>query len=78
MTANRVESGYSLGVRTGTEGIATGFLLVAVVGSGIMGQRLAAGNAAITLLANALATGCTLWALITTTGPISERTSTRS
>ena len=71
MTADRGEFGYSLGVRTGAEGIATAFLLIAVVGSGIMAQRLAGGNAAITLLANALATGCALWVLITTTGPIS-------
>jgi glycerol uptake facilitator-like aquaporin len=42
-----------------------------VVGSGIMGERLAAGNAAVALLANTLATGAALVALILTFGPIS-------
>ena len=46
-------------------------LLVAVAGSGIMGERLAAGNNAIALLANSLATGAALFALILTFGPIS-------
>ena len=46
-------------------------LLAAVVGSGIMGERLAAGNAAIALLANTIATGAALMALILTFGPIS-------
>jgi glycerol uptake facilitator-like aquaporin len=47
------------------------FLLAAVVGSGIMGERLAAGNIALALLANTLATGAALVALILTFGPIS-------
>ncbi len=47
------------------------FLLAAVVGSGIMGERLAGGNVAIALLANTIATGATLVALILTFGPIS-------
>jgi glycerol uptake facilitator-like aquaporin len=46
-------------------------LLAAVVGSGIMGERLAAGNVAIALLANTVATGAMLVALILTFGPIS-------
>jgi glycerol uptake facilitator-like aquaporin len=46
-------------------------LLAAVVGSGIMGERLAGGNVAIALLANTLATGAALVALILTFGPIS-------
>jgi glycerol uptake facilitator-like aquaporin len=46
-------------------------LLAAVVGSGIMGERLAAGNVAVTLLANSIATGGALVALILTFGPIS-------
>jgi glycerol uptake facilitator-like aquaporin len=46
-------------------------LLAAVVGSGIMGERLAAGNVALALLANTLATGAALVALILTFGPIS-------
>jgi glycerol uptake facilitator-like aquaporin len=46
-------------------------LLAAVVGSGIMGERLAGGNVAIALLANTMATGAALVALILTFGPIS-------
>src|SRR5690348_4965856 len=46
-------------------------LLAAVVGSGIMGERLAAGNTAIALLANSIATGGALVALILTFGPVS-------
>jgi glycerol uptake facilitator-like aquaporin len=53
------------------EAIGTALLLAAVVGSGIMGDRLAGGNVAIALLANTLATGATLVALILTFGPIS-------
>jgi glycerol uptake facilitator-like aquaporin len=53
------------------EALGTGILLAAVVGSGIMGERLAGGNAAIALLANTLATGAILVALILTFGPIS-------
>ena len=49
----------------------TALLLSAVVGSGIMGERLAGGNVAIALLANTLATGATLVALILTFGPLS-------
>ena len=46
-------------------------LLTAVVGSGIMGERLAGGNIAIALLANSLATGAALVAILLTFGPIS-------
>ena len=53
------------------EALGTALLLMAVVGSGIMGERLAGGNMAIALLANAIATGAALYALITTFGPIS-------
>lgn len=53
------------------EGVGTALLLAAVVGSGIMGDRLADGNVAIALLANTLATGAALVALILTFGPIS-------
>ena len=53
------------------EAIGTALLVAAVVGSGIMGDRLAGGNVAIALLANTLATGATLVALILTFGPIS-------
>jgi len=61
----------SIGRRAIAEAVATAFLLAIVVGSGIMGERLAAGNPAIALLANALATGCGLAALIVTFGPLS-------
>jgi len=53
------------------EALGTAFLLAIVIGSGIMGERLAAGNAAIALLANSLATGCGLAVLIQIFGPIS-------
>jgi glycerol uptake facilitator-like aquaporin len=60
-----------LRVRLVSEFLGTAFLVAAVVGSGIMGERLAAGNVAIALLANTLATGAALAALILTFGPIS-------
>lgn len=53
------------------EGLGTAFLLVGVVGSGIMGETLADGNVALALLANAIATGCMLYVIITVLGPIS-------
>jgi len=52
------------------EAIGTALLLAAVVGSGIMGERLAAGNVAVALLANSIATDGPLLALIFTFGPI--------
>jgi glycerol uptake facilitator-like aquaporin len=61
----------SLARRIFAEFIGTGLLLAAVVGSGIMGDRLAGGNVAVALLANTLATGSMLVALILTFGPIS-------
>lgn len=57
--------------RVVAEFVGTALLLAAVVGSGIMGERLAAGNTAIALLANTIATGAALVALILTFGPIS-------
>jgi glycerol uptake facilitator-like aquaporin len=57
--------------RVTAEFVGTLFLLAAVVGSGIMGERLASGNVAIALLANSIATGAMLVALILTFGPIS-------
>jgi len=57
--------------RTATEALGTAMLLTVVVGSGIMGQRLAAGNDAIALLANTIATGAGLVVLIHMFGPIS-------
>lgn len=53
------------------EALGTAFLLAAVVGSGIMGERLAGGNVAIALLANTLATGAALAVLISIFGPVS-------
>jgi len=57
--------------RAVAEAIGTAFLLATVVGSGIMGERLAGGNVAIALLANALATGAVLAALILTFSSLS-------
>ena len=57
--------------RVAAEMIGTALLLAAVVGSGIMGERLAGGNVAVALLANTIATGAALVALILTFGPIS-------
>lgn len=54
-----------------SEAVGTAFLLAAVIGSGIMGERLASGNVAVALLANTLATGAALVALILTFGPLS-------
>ena len=65
MTADR------LAPRLVAEGIGTGMLLAAVVGSGIMAEQLAGGNAGVALLANTLATAAALVALILTFGPIS-------
>lgn len=53
------------------EALGTAFLLAAVVGSGIMGERLAGGNVAIALLANTIATGAALAVLISIFGPVS-------
>jgi len=61
----------TLGRRAVAEALGTALLLAAVIGSGIMGDRLAAGNVAIALLANTIATGAALVALILTFGPIS-------
>ena len=62
---------HSLAKRLVAEAVGTAFLLAAVVGSGIMGERLAGGNVAVALLANTIATGAALVALILTFGPIS-------
>jgi glycerol uptake facilitator-like aquaporin len=57
--------------RVVAEAIGTAFLLAAIVGSGIMGERLDGGNVAIALLANSIATGAVLLCLIAALGPIS-------
>jgi glycerol uptake facilitator-like aquaporin len=61
----------SLSRRAVAEFAGSFFLLAAVVGSGIMGERLAAGNVALTLLVNTLATGAALIAIILAFGPVS-------
>lgn len=62
---------FTLNARMTAEFVGTAFLLAAVVGSGIMGERLAGGNVAIALLANTIATGAALVALILTFGSVS-------
>jgi glycerol uptake facilitator-like aquaporin len=61
----------TLGRAAATEAVGTALLLAVVVGSGIMGERLAQGNAAVALLANSIATGAGLYALIVVLGPVS-------
>ncbi len=61
----------SIARRAAAECIGTALLLAAIVGSGIMAERLASGNLALALLANSLATGGALVALILTFAPIS-------
>ena len=61
----------TLSRRIVAEGVGTALLLCAVVGSGIMGERLAGGNVAIALLANTIATAAALVVLILTFGPVS-------
>ena len=62
---------YSMAQKLFAELLGTAFLLATVVGSGIMGERLADGNDAIALLGNTIPTGAILIVLITTLGPIS-------
>ncbi|MDB5455668.1 MAG: aquaporin family protein, partial [Caulobacter sp.] len=62
---------FSLPRRLASEGLGAAFLLAVVIGSGIMGERLAGGNVALALLGNSLATGAALVVLITVFGPIS-------
>ncbi len=69
--APRPATSRSIMARSLSEGIGTLFLLIAVVGSGISGERLSGGNVAIALLANSAATGAGLIGLILAFGPIS-------
>jgi glycerol uptake facilitator-like aquaporin len=62
---------FSLLIRMTAEFIGTAFLLMAVVGSGVTGERLSGGNVSLALLANTIATGAALVALILTFGPVS-------
>ncbi|MGH7854198.1 MAG: aquaporin [Candidatus Binatia bacterium] len=61
----------TLGRAAAAEAIGTALLLAIVVGSGIMGEQLAQGNAAVALLANSIATGAGLYTLIVVLGPVS-------
>jgi glycerol uptake facilitator-like aquaporin len=58
-------------VQFASEFIGTALLLAVITGSGIMGESLGAGNAAVALLGNSIATGCGLYVLISLLGPIS-------
>lgn len=60
-----------IGRRAAAEFAGTAFLLAAIVGSGVMGERLAGGNVALALLANSTATGAALIALVLAFGPVS-------
>ena len=60
-----------LGRRIAAEAVGTFFLFACVIGSGIMAGRLSAGNDAVALLGNTIATGAILFVLITMLGPIS-------
>src|SRR5580704_12593927 len=62
-----------LGQRLVAEWLGTAFLLAAVVGSGIMAQKLAGGNVALALLCNTIPTGAILVVLILIFGPLSGR-----
>ncbi len=62
---------FSLARRLAAEALGTALLLAVVIGSGVMGERLAGGNAAIALLGNTLSTGAALVVLITVFGPVS-------
>lgn len=55
----------------GAEFLGTALLLLAITGSGIMGETLAAGNAAVALLANSLATAAALYVILSLLGPVS-------
>lgn len=64
-------NGQTLARRAVAEAIGTAFLLAAIVGSGIMAERLSGGNIALALLCNAIATGAALTVLIFVFGPLS-------
>ena len=62
---------YDLSRRLAAEALGTGFLVAAVVGSGIMAERLAGGNGAVALLCNTIPTGAVLFVIITIFLPLS-------
>src|SRR6185437_13035273 len=65
------EPEISIARRLAAEAMGTAFLLMAVVGSGVMAERLSGGNLALALLANTIATGAALVVLISIFGPLS-------
>ena len=65
-------TGYTVGQRVAAEALGTGLLVATVVGSGIMAEKLSAGNGAVALLCNTIPTGAILYVLITMLGPVSE------
>ena len=67
----RKSHGVDAARRVTAEAVGTCLLLASVVGSGVMGERLSGGNVAVALLANSIATGGALVALILTFGPVS-------
>jgi glycerol uptake facilitator-like aquaporin len=69
--ATKARGGVDIARRLTAEAVGTCFLLASVVGSGVMGERLSGGNVAVALLANSVATGGALVALILTFGPVS-------
>lgn len=71
MPVKRNSEQASLVRRAVAEALGTMLLLAAIVGSGIMAERLAGGNVAVALLSNTIATGAALLALILTFGPVS-------
>jgi glycerol uptake facilitator-like aquaporin len=71
MSSKREHERATLARRAVAEALGTMLLMAAVVGSGIMAERLSGGNLAMALLANTIATGAALVALILTFGPIS-------
>ena len=64
-------TGYTVGQRVAAEALGTGLLVATVVGSGIMAEKLSAGNGAVALLCNTIPTGAILYVLITMLGPVS-------
>ena len=71
MSGAETKGTLGLARRAAAEGLGTALLLATVVGSGVMGERLSGGNAALALLANTVATGAALVALILAFGPVS-------
>ena len=64
-------NGYTAGQCVAAEALGTGLLVATVVGSGIMAEKLSAGNGAVALLCNTIPTGAILYVLITMLGPVS-------